>query len=310
MHDAKTIRQRTTAIYILISFLVFFIGTAMAIWGGGSVTSPDDIKNLATPIQNSPTAFSVGTSLLAAGLVSLGFALIRKYDDHDSAKLHESIDSHEERLRSFNQTLQRVRSVIPDAAQRCFFDSELSDSFVSAINTCAPRKEISVDVVGLKLHRFLRDQFELLKKESKNRPINVRMLLQDPEHNAFEALCQLESRDLEGTKNDIVSSLLYLEGATYNAEKLIYTDENLKIEVKFYEKFQPIAFFRVNKTVMVRPRIRSTGIGTRFYETYTEDEGHSYFGLFHDHFDTCWKSSSFEIPSTLSIKLLNKFKKY
>lgn len=308
MHEAKTIRQRTTTIYILISFLVFAIGTAMAIWGGGSISSPEDIKNLIPPTQVSPTAFSVGTSLLAAGLVSLGFAIIRKYDDHDSAKLHESIDSHEEKLRSFNQTLQRVKSVIPDASQRCFFDNQLSDSFINAISTCPPRKEISVDVVGLKLHRFLRDQFELLKRESKNRPVSVRMLLQDPEHIAFEALCQLESRDLAGTKDDIANSLLYLEGASYDSEKLTYTNGKLKIEVKFYEKFQPIAFFRVNKTIMVRPRIRSTGIGTRFYETYTETEGHSYFGLFHDHFDTCWKSSNFEIPSTLSNKLSNKFK--
>jgi len=308
MASSNDPRQKSTTIYILLSVVTLVAGIALTIWGGRDIPEPRNAKGQAErSIQFSPIGFAVGTSLLAAGLASLGFAVIRKYDDQDQSELSRKLDRIEVTLKESKSSLKRARVVIPDASERCLFDPQISDRFREAVQDTSPSAPLEVDVIGLKLFRFLKDQFEHLRIVSEQRDVRVRMLLQDPDSDVFSAICELETRDENGTKNDILSTLKFLTGATLKEDQLTYTLGNLTILVRFFAQFQPIAFFRVNETVLVRPRIRSGSAGSRFYETYLKGEGASYFGLYRDHFDDCWSGGKFKIPPTLARKLENVF---
>lgn len=292
MSSNRQARNRSTTIYILLSVIVLFAGIAATVWGGQEIAAQPNAPGHLL----SPTWFSVGTSLLAAGLASLGFAVVRRFDDIDSVELHEKLG------------LLRSARLIVGASERCFFDPDISAIFKKAVHDC-PDTTVLVDVVGLKLYRFLNDQLQYLKIEGGSRKIIVRMLLQNPDSEHFQAICKLEARDEDATKEDILKTLTMLQGAKQVGKDLIYTDANLKVFVRFFTPFQPIASFRVGDTILIRPRIRSSGAGSRFYEAYDKQEGESYFGLYRDHFEACWSTSEFKVPVTLANKLSFSFPK-
>lgn len=308
MSDAKERRDRTTVLYVALSAVVLLFGIGLTVWGGIDTPIERDSGGKVTKTeQKSPTAFSVGTSLLAAGLASLGFAVVRVFDDRDTTKLNEDVADVKQRIDGVSAALREARSlvrrtqiVIPSARERCLFDPQISARFRVAISDCSPNSALQVDVVGLKLLRFLTDQLQYLTEQAATRPVNVRMLLQNPDSPDFVSICSLETRDEKGTRANILSTLQLLRGARLVDEDLEYKSGQLSIKVRFYLSFQPIAFFRVNDTVLVRPRIRSAGAGDRFYEAYTLDEGEEYFGLYRDHFKSCWQKAKFEVPTSIA----------
>lgn len=308
MSDLKERRLRTTVIYVALSAGVFLFGVALTVWGSMEVSTSSDIRSTGiAKEQRSPVAFSVGTSLLAAGLASLGFAVVRVFDDRDTNKLNEDVCGVKDRVDDVKASLlesrdlvRRTRIVIPTAPERCLFDSGISNRFREAVRDYGSNAGLEVDVVGLKLHRFLNDQMKYLTSQAASRDVRVRMLLQDPDTPDFGSICSLETRDEKGTRNSILLTLKQLQGAKKVESDLQYTSGRLIICLRFYPQFQPIAFFRVNDTVLVRPRIRSNGAGDRFYETYTRQEGEEYFGLYRDHFQICWEKSKFLVPSTIA----------
>lgn len=316
MYEPQERRSRTTALYIVLSALVLFVGIGLTLWGGQDVpTAWDSAGKAINTVQRSPSAFSVGTSLLAAGLASLGFAVVRVFDDRDTTQLSNDIGNLANRvdgvntaLRDARKLIRRTQVVIPSARDRCLFDPQISGRFREAIGDSNPSCELHVDVVGLKLFRFLTDQLQYLVTQASFRPVTVRMLLQDPDSADFGSICQLETRDEKGTRADILSTLRQLQGGTHVGEDLVYSVGQLTIKVRFYPQFQPIAFFRVNDTVLVRPRIRSAGAGDRFYEAYSQEEGEEYFGLYRDHFQNCWSKGRFLVPSSIASGLQGLFK--
>lgn len=308
MSEPKDGRSRTTALYIVLSALVLVVGIGLTVWGGQDVPLTWDAAGKVTStVQRSLSAFSVGTSLLAAGLASLGFAVVRVFDDRDAARLTTDMSALANRVEGVNNTLREARKlirrtqiVIPSARDRCLFDPQISGRFREAIGDCDPNGALHVDVVGLKLHRFLTDQLQHLTNHAMSRQVIVRMLLQDPDSADFGSICQMEARDEKGTRGDILAALRLLKGGTHVGDDLVYSKGHLTISVRFYPWFQPIAFFRVGGTILVRPRIRSAGAGDRFYEAYSQDEGEEHFGLYRDHFNNCWTKARFVVPSTIA----------
>lgn len=291
------LRAKTTVIYIVISCLLGVIGVAIAFWADQPVVAALSIP--ANTAQRSPLLFSVGTSLLAAGLVSLGFAITRIYDDKDSSRIQDGLINYEQSLIEFRGVLDAVETVSRGPAKRCLFETEISAKFRKETEAAYAGQATRVDVVGLKLSRFLSDQLEYLKARAAIKPVMVRMLLQQPDTDEFKLLCELESKNGEAVKKDVVSTMLALHRLDLKAKNLVYQFGGLSIQVRFYRQFQPIAFFRVNETVSVRPRIRSRGAGASFYETYKKLEGEQYYGLFMNHFENCWENSIGVLPKSI-----------
>ena len=303
MSSNKDSRARSTTIYIVLSVCVLLIGIVFTIGGGAEIPGPPDATGKPTAtVQRSATWFAVGTSLLAAGLASLGFAIVRRFDDIDSVELQDKFDRIEKEVRESKSTLRRAR-LVPEASERCLFDPQISGRFKEAVDDCLADAPVVVDVVGLKLNRFLNDQFEYLQAQARRQKVVVRMLLQDPDGENFRAICKLETRDEQGTREDILNTLTRLTGARCSGKELVYEKDALRIVVRFCSQFQPIASFRVGDTILVRPRIRSSGAGQRFYEVYRRSEGESYFGLYRDHFESCWIGGEFRIPTSLADRL-------
>lgn len=301
MSSSRELRSRSTTIYVVISILLVALGIAATLWGGASV--PDEVIGSTLFVQRSVVMFSLGTSLLAAGLVSLGFAVTRHYDDKDSTKIQDGLTRYESLLLTFKDSLDSVETVSRGAAKRCVFESAISPVFRKALEAGCRRDAASVDVVGLKLSRFLIEQLDYLKQYSITHPVQVRMLLQEPDTSEFKLLCQLESKNEVEVKKDIAKSLRMLTNLDNSGSALNFRFGGLAISVKFYSGFQPVAFFRVNDTVSVRPRIRAQGAGTLFYETYKQSEGREYYGLFTNHFDNCWDESKARVPDSIEVLL-------
>ena len=309
MASNRDSRTRSTTIYIVLSVCVLLAGIGATLWGGADIPGPPDASGKPGQVlQRSPPWFAVGTSLLAAGLASLGFAVVRRFDDIDSVELHDKFDRIEKDILDSRKYLRRARLVIPDASERCLFDPQISGRFKEAVEECSPGIDVTIDVVGLKLNRFLNDQLEYLLNDARRRNVLVRMLLQDPDGEHFRAICRLEARDEQGTKEDILNTLSKLSGARRRDRDLVYEHGNLTILVRFLSQFQPIAFFRVGDTILVRPRIRTSGAGVRFYEEYNRSEGESYFGLYRDHFNSSWTAGEFKIPASLPDRLRSIFR--
>ena len=301
MSSSQELRSRSTTIYIIISILLGALGVVATVWGGASV--PDEILGSTPLVQRSAFMFSLGTSLLAAGVVSLGFAITRLYDDKDSTKIQDGLTRYENLLLTFKESLDDVETVSRGAAKRCVFESAISPVFRKALEAGCRRDAACVDVVGLKLSRFLTEQLDYLKQYSTTQPVEVRMLLQEPGTSEFKLLCRLESKNEVEVTKDIAKSLRMLTNMDGSGPVLHFRFGGLAISVKFYSGFQPVAFFRVNDTVSVRPRIRSYGAGTLFYETYKQSEGREYYGLFTNHFDNCWDESKAKVPKSIEVLL-------
>jgi hypothetical protein len=287
-------RNRSAAIYFLISLVIFLAGVLCTIWGNQSVPGPLD--HYGKPIgtsQLSPAWFSIGTSLLAAGLVSLGFWLLRTIDDADSTELKEKLETLTTKVVSHGEYLHKLSTIKSDPSERCVSDDGISNVFKQLLDEHPQDKDLKVDVVGLKLHRFLRDQLKHLKAKAKYTKIDVRMLIQDPDAEAFSAICKLEARDEAATRADIDKTLRALSRTEERDSSLIHKDGNLEISARFFTPFQPIALFRVDDTIFVRPRVKSHGAGSRFYEPYVENYGGNYFELYKDHFEVCWEQSNY-----------------
>jgi very-short-patch-repair endonuclease len=301
MFKFKDARNRTTLIYITSSIVVLLFGIFMAFWGDTKVSIETTDKNLT---QKSIMLFSIGTSLFAAGLASLGFAVIRVFDDQDSVQMHENIEKIETEITETRRAIRSSRK-IQGAEERCLFDSQISDRFKSAIRDVPRKQSLDIKLVGFTLIRFFNDQFELLVNESKTRDVVVRMLLQYPEGHEFLSQCKIEARNENVAKDNVVAAMQRLKGARELDLDLIYSTNKLRIYVRFYEQFQPVTFFGVNDTILVRPRIKSTGAGVRFYEEYYRNKDHSapHFDLFIDHFNDCWSKSSFRLPKDISSRI-------
>lgn len=281
----------STIIYFLLSIIISLLGLVLLLVHVGS-------KNQSTVLA------SVGASLLAGGIASLGFGVLRYIDDRTGQNLQVEIAGKvselEERFEALRSSMgmfaaETVSSVrlTSRAKDRCISDVEISSRLRDEYHRFSLRDEqVEVDVLGLKLFRFLEDQLNWLV--SRHHETVARMLLQNPYGDVFDQICELEARSPRATKQDIARTLEKLSGAAITDGSLTWNRGALTIKLRFYDKYQPVALFRVQDAIYVRPRVSTPlGASSRFYDVYEKQDSEKHYDVQWQHFERCWSEGHY-----------------
>ncbi|MFL6101370.1 MAG: hypothetical protein ACJ71T_15600 [Actinomycetales bacterium] len=291
-------RNRSTIIYFLVSLLLALVGLILTVIGSRTQGGH----------QANTTLISVGTSLLAAGIASAGFGILRHFDDKDERAQQQR---HAEEMEGLDSTVDRIRAdlktligtymnpirLVTSANQRCVSDTEIGSQFRrefarSMIDTPVLR----IDLLGLKLFRFLQDQLEWMIE--RQHEVNLRLLLQDPDSSVFDEICELEARNLGHTRTEVERTIEAFEGAAVEGRSLVWKSGRVRVELRFFGKYQPVTLFRVQDVVYVRPRVSTPrGAASRFYEIYESRDGGSHYDVHLAHFQECWDQSHYAIAT-------------
>lgn len=316
-------RNLRTVAYFLIVTITIVVGLAITL-SAGTVDK--------TPISSAQVLISVGTGVLAAGLASLALGVMRWIDDKDAdegsgsiqnlartlderfseanaaeatrvQELHARLDTTGQQV---TRELERTRVILSkytivdsSPSLRCVSDAgigvEFRRAFYASRDSLAPDQTIRVDVLGLKLHRFLNDQLDWLRGHG--RRIDIRLLLQDPKGAVFTAICHLEGRDIQVASEDAQQTLMLLDGGRLEDDSWRHEIDDVHIDLRFTGTYQPVTLFRVGGSCCVRPRVSTPlGAATRFYEKYDQQSGHTYYSVYAAHFTQAWKTSQFVDP--------------
>lgn len=281
----------TTIVYFLIAIIISLIGLVL-------IAAPLGAK------RPSPTAQSIGASLLAGGVASVGFGLLRYIDDAAENELRSEVEhsrsdlvSHFDTLRDglidFARRSANSVRITSQAKLRCVSDLEIGGKFRDEYTRFSLAAEpISVDVLGLKLYRFLEDQLSWLV--ANNHETRVRMLLQYPYGKVFEEICELEARNVRATREDITRTLDALDDATVIGHSLNWQSGRVNLQLRFFDRYQPVTMFRIQGTIYVRPRISTPqGAASRFYEIYESQDSPDHFNVQMRHFEQCWRHATY-----------------
>lgn len=300
MKDPTDDRSLSTIVYFLVAVIVSLLGLVLLVSHIGS-------KNQSEALD------SIGASLLAGGIASVGFGLLRYIDDTAERELKNQLNNMRTELeKQFDALRKAIANFAVDTAGsiratsqadiRCVSDVEIGSKFRTEFTRFSLLPEpVAVDVLGLKLVRFLEDQLNWLV--SRRHDTTVRLLLQNPYGKIFSEICELEARNLRSTQDDILRTLDKLIGATVEGPSLVWQKEQVRIEVKFYDKYQPVALFRVQDTIYVRPRVSTPqGAATRFYEVYETRDSEKHFNVQLRHFEQCWRDGRYRAPEVRELR--------
>jgi hypothetical protein len=293
-------RRRSTIIYYILSALLIACGIALSIFGGRDVPVLKGADgSLQLTAQTSPFWFAVGTALLASGLVSVFYAVLRMLDDSDSMRTDKKLRELSTQLDQIDSAMRKARMIVADADSRCILDTNISEEFRRIVETTPSDVPLSIDVVGLTLFRFLEDQHDFLRQKAHGRHVALRLLVQHPEGKLFNSICAFEQKEKAAIQAEICRVLKHLEGGRIRDDSLVHIAGQFEIKARFGKVFQPVTLFRVNDVILARPRVRAHIRGTRFFERYTASDGAKYFDLYKDHFNFAWDESVFAIPPSI-----------
>lgn len=292
-----------TAIYILSSVVVTLIGLiVLLLWGKNSVVA------------------SVATSIIAGGLSSLAFSIIRYFDDvgsraqtqsvhRDVQKIVTEIDGSKGLLRS----IQANAIVADNPNLRCVFDRQITTQFTDIIKAIPASETIHIDLIGISLYRFFREQLDnLIDKKG----VVLRMIVQDPREPSLEIMVKQEGRNQEIVKKEINDLTTYiLQRASKSparepsnkipAAKFSYTAFNTKIESQVELRWFPgVASFtmtRINDIIFVRSRFLEEAQGAPvFFEKYYGKDNKCLLCLA-EYFEHAWEISKLPTKDDCSL---------
>jgi|JI10StandDraft_1071094.scaffolds.fasta_scaffold354354_2 hypothetical protein len=260
-------RVRKTVIYLLISLLVGAIGVIVLLLTAGSAIG-----------------LSIGTSMAAGGISSIGFALIRYFDDRDQLEQANISRVSADRLSSTVQEsivkvsdLERdIRSMLPE--QRVFAAHPRAE--IDDLLTGEDPQE--VECFGLALGRVRRNHLvKMLTTAS-----HVRLLVSDPRSELFQRTIASELRDGGAAISDI---LALVKCALAEDKRDI---RRASLELRLYPGYPTVTFIRVDSTVLTRPRMpQEYRQSNLFYERYERHQERPFFAYV-ELFKTLWEESS------------------
>ena len=263
--------QRTT-LYVLSSVVVALVGVVMLFAAGGS-----------------PAGLSISTSLIAAGMSSVGFVVIRYFDDVDS---HRAGDQLTDALVRHGQSLDALRRLLESDETSRVFDRHPKDEIGHELANLSGHVEI--DVMGVTLRAFCRDWLRALLVRG---DITLRVLVQDPTAATFAQVCHQESRDVATMAADArwVAETLRLLQRGESPFEGVEVPPDLHVGLRWCSDYPTVTMIRAGGVVYARPRFSGSQSRT-FFERYTLEEGAT-FGTFRSVFDVTWETAAVDLSS-------------
>ena len=250
------------AIYILSSVVVLSIGLILLIVG-----EPNSLF------------FAIGSSLVAGGFSSIAFSLIKYFDDKQSKLDMNEIRSSMQYVERDLKKLKMGTVAIDDPLQRCVFNQLLSDEFSNLIKEYENDDILSIDIMGLSLYRFYKEQFQNIMKHNN---VHMRIIVQNPYAESTKVTIQMEGRDEAKIINEII---------TVSKAVMEENRNNSNIEIRWFNDFPSMTLDRVNHTLYVRPRFLEEASGVQMcFERFT-DKDSKVFNIYMNYFEAVWERS-------------------
>ena len=225
---------------------------------------------------------SVGSSLVASAFATIYFRVTDKMREKEMDEKLENI-------------VDLLAENSPDG--RACFGRHLTNAFPSMLERYNENDVIKVDIIGLELNRFYKDQFENLKKYPN---LQMRMIVQDPCSKNFKSIINHEGRNICTVFENIVELTEAIKAYNHTVEEEHW--------IKLYWMGYPssVTITRVGNEMYVRPRFLKEGEGgdNMFFEKYFSKYGKT-FSAYTDFFE---KAISFSKEPLMDEKLLEKAK--
>jgi len=146
------------------------------------------------------------------------------------------------------------------------------------------RGKLRIEVMGLTLRPFVRDQLERIEKKDS---AHLRLLVQDPGHATFASVCDQESRD----QRRMVEEALTTTKQVLEANHSRGDGKSWIAEVRWFSEFPTLTITRVGGVLYARPRfMREAHQGRVFFERYIVEEG-APFEIHAGHFLAAWDAA-------------------
>lgn len=260
-----------TAIYVVVSICVVSLGVACLAWA-----------------ENNLVLLSVATSLIAGGISSAAFGIIRYFDEKTNIATSAQFGKHLEDLRSdlqdVGKDLQVVRSITAvarDVNERRVFDRHPDDEIRAEIERHRRTSRVTLEVMGLSLRPFYGDFMSYLIERGN---VNLRLIVQEPGTELFSTICQQEARDEAAMARDVL--LVTRRVLDYQLES---NPGNSEIEVRWFRFCPAVSLTRVDGVVFVRSRFLQEALHPpMFFERYYEIEGRC-FDAYKSYFEKAWE---------------------
>jgi hypothetical protein len=257
--------QRTT-LYVLSSVVVALVGAVMLFAAGGS-----------------PTGLSISTSLIAGGMSSVGFVVIRYFDDVDSHRVGEELT---DALVRHSRSVNALRRLLESDDTSRVFDRHPKDEIDHELTNLSGHVEI--DVMGMTLRAFCRDWLRVLLVRGNT---TLRVLVQDPTAATFAQVCHQESRDVTTMTADVqwVAETLRRIQQGESPFEGVEVPPHFTVRLRWCADYPTVTMIRAGGVVYARPRF-SADQSRMFFERYTLEEGAA-FGTFRSIFDVAWEKA-------------------
>jgi hypothetical protein len=278
--------EKKTTIYVLASFVLILIGV---------------IFLLASPFNS--IIFNMGISIIAGGLASLAFAVIRYFDDLDSVKQASTVQEtlliiKEEQVQT-RHMLDSTALVIDDPNRRCVFSRQITHEFRLCVQSIASDDELEIDVIGFSLIRFYHEQLEYLLTK---RRAKIRLIVQDPTKESFRILTQQEGRDLSRARDEIIQLSNYILDKAQSGYLVGHTSgsggsarfvtNNSDVELRWFPYASTATITRIGDIAFVRPRfLDEARDAPMFFEKYRRSDGRA-FDAYVEYFENAWSKST------------------
>ncbi len=225
---------------------------------------------------------SVGSSLAASAVATIIFRVTDKMREKEMDEKLENI-------------MDLLTENSPDG--RVCFGRHLTNAFQSMMEKYNKKDVIKVDIIGLELNRFYKDQFENLKKYPN---LQMRMIVQNPCSKNFKSIINHEGRNACTVFENIVELTESIKAYNETVEE--------EHQIKLYWMGYPssVTITRVGNEMYVRPRFLKEGEGgdNMFFEKYFYKYGKT-FSVYTDFFE---KAISFSKEPLKDEKLFEKAK--
>ncbi len=266
------------AIYILASLLTLVAGLALL---------------FAKP--NDAVCLSISTSLIAGGLSSLAFSIIKYFDDNDSNLKQIQMSK---TLRELNSKINEIvlgKVIVDEPINRCVFKRQLTDEFTNLLNMYKDSENIKIDIIGFSLYRFYKEQLEKIIEKSHS---EIRIIVQDPRQISTKIMAEQEGRDLNNVKNDVyemTKRIIELAKKYQPRRKDTYArfvkEDKSSVEARWFQGCASVTIVRFNDVIYVRSRFLGEGKDAPvFFEKYHINQKKC-FEVYEEYFQNAWEMS-------------------
>lgn len=247
-------------------------------------------------VLSSPTGLgaAIGTSLIAGGVASIAFAVIRYVDDLSSdssaMSLRESVGRLEESVLQQQAALDSLRRATASMGGKSLrvYDRHPQDEVREELSLITGL--VAMDVLGFTLRPFCQDWLNFLTTRGE---VHLRLITHDPRSDTFDEVCMQESRN----------PTLMKEDALWVADRVLAAvgkHENLKLEVRWASGYPTITMTHLNDVLFVRPRFLREATQPRlFHERYASEDGLP-FTAYLDQFETVWDAAA--VPTSADVE--------